>query len=247
MLGFISGNESVGFFTAGTKISHVGLTLITSIGTVLLPRCSHLIETGDAEGFASVIRKSLRLTLLLSWPVMVGLMVLASPIVILFSGEEFMPATPVLYWNAPVVIIISLTNLMGIQILYPKGKVSLVITSVAIGAISNTLLNIILIPNYGALGASVSTFVAETLVLISQIWFGRAYFPFPVWSIIFTRYALGAFIMGFFVYLSQILVESLTIKIMIGTAIGIIVYIMFLMITKDSMFKEAATLIFKKK
>lgn len=247
MLGFISGNESVGYFTAGTKISHVGLTLITSIGTVLLPRCSHLIETCDEIGFASVIRKSLSLTLLLSWPMMVGLMVLAKPIVILFSGEEFIPAISVLYWNAPVIIIISLTNLMGIQILYPKGKVSLVITSVAIGAISNTLFNFLLIPSYGALGATISTLVAELLVLISQIWFGRKYFPFNVKSAIFTKYAIGALVMGGFVYLSQTLVTSSIFKIIVGLIIGFTAYMIFLVLIKDKMLKEATALIFKKR
>ena len=58
MLGFMSSETAVGYFTAGNKIIMICLTLIGSITTVLLPRCSNLYETGRIEEFANIIKNS---------------------------------------------------------------------------------------------------------------------------------------------------------------------------------------------
>lgn len=102
MLGFISGDEAVGYFTAGTKISHIGLTIIGSLSYVLLPRCSNLLSSGDRSGFAAIIKKSVKVTIALSLPMATGLIILAYPITVIFCGYDYLPSISVLYLNAPV-------------------------------------------------------------------------------------------------------------------------------------------------
>lgn len=246
MLGFMAGDEAVGYFSAGTKISHIGLTIITSLGTVLLPHCSHLLKKGDISGFNAVIRKSLNVTLALSWPMTIGLMALAMPITILFCGEEYIPSISVLYLNAPVIVFISLTNLMGIQILYPKDKMSIVILSVSGGAISNLLLNLILTPPYGATGAAISTLIAEFIVLIIQILAGRKYYPFKIVNILGLKYILSSLIMGILVFISVAFTRSITMQLLIGIPTGIIIYFIIMLISKDQLTLELKNLITKK-
>lgn len=88
MLGFLSDDTAVGFYTAGTKITYIGVMLITSISPVLLPRCSHLLQKGETGAFRNVVEKSLRLTIAFSVPVMVGLTILSSYVVIIFCGND---------------------------------------------------------------------------------------------------------------------------------------------------------------
>ncbi|MDE6264233.1 MAG: flippase [Paramuribaculum sp.] len=241
MLGFMSGDDAVGFFTAGTKISHIGLTIISSIGTVLLPRCSHLIKTGDMNGFKSIINKSLNVTLALSLPMTIGLMVLAAPITLIFCGYEYVSAIPVLLLNAPVIIFVSLTNVMGIQILYPMDKIRLVIWSVTGGAIMNIVFNLILIPSYGATGAAIATLIAEFAVLIIQLICGQSYYPFKIKDIINVRYLLGAIIMGIATYAIVFKIPSYSIKLLIGVPVGIIIYSTYLIFIKDPLMAEIKT------
>ena len=129
MLGFMQGDSAVGLYTAGNKISHIALTVVASLGVVMLPRCANLVERGQLDEFASVTGKSYRFVTALSLPVTLGLMLLAVPVIALFCGQEFSDAVPVLYWTAPVIIFISLSNVFGIQILYPQGQENLVIWS----------------------------------------------------------------------------------------------------------------------
>lgn len=238
MLGFLSGDTAVGYFAAGTKISHIGLTIISSLGTVLLPRCSNLLKAGDIQGFNRIIHKSLNTTLALSLPMTVGLMILATPVTIIFCGSEYYDAIPVLLLNAPVVIFISLTNLMGIQILYPKDKINIVIWSVSGGAIFNLIINFLLIPPYGATGAAISTLIAEFAVLLIQILCGRKYYPFNAAQLFNYRYISGCIIMGIITFLSILWIDSLILKLIIGIIVGIFSYSLFLMIIKDPLIIE---------
>lgn len=238
MLGFISNDEEVGFFTAGTKISHVALILITSISTVLLPRCSNLIKNNNIEGFKNVSHKSINLTLGLSIPICVGLLILADPITTLFCGPQYLPSIPVLYFNAPVIIIIGLTNLLGLQILYPLDKINIVIWSVSFAAITNLIFNFLLISRMGATGAAISTLIAECVVLIIQLYKGKAHFPFKLSYLFKPDYLIASLIMGIAIYLSTFSLTSSLLKIVVGFLVGIMIYSLILIILKNKLIED---------
>ncbi|PWL58749.1 MAG: flippase [Bacteroidales bacterium] len=246
MLGFMAGDDTVGYFTAGTKISHIGLTLIGSLGTVLLPRCSHLLKIGDKTAFGSIINKSLNLTLALSLPITAGFMLLASQITLVFCGDEYQPAVIVLILNAPVVIFISLTNLMGIQILYPMDKINIVIFSVTVGAVLNFIFNLIFIPAYAATGAAIATLIAEFGVLVVQVMFGREYYPFSILSIFNIKYITATIIMSITVFIVIVILKSGIQQLIFGTLTGIMSYTLSLYYMKDSLMLELTNLLRKK-
>ena len=182
MLGFIANDYSVGLYTAGNKIPHMILSLVTSMGVVLLPRCSNLVATKQFEDFSKVCDKAIRLVILISIPAVIGLFYLAEPIIMIFCGNEYIEAVPILLWTSPIVLFIGLTNVIGIQILYPIGKENIVIYSTIIGALVNLILNILLIPNLGAIGAGISTFAAELAVLLIQFFIGMKHIPFKLFN-----------------------------------------------------------------
>ncbi len=246
MLGFMDTDEAVGYYTAGTKISHVALTVITSLGTVLLPRCSNLLEIGDKKGFAKVIGKSLNLTLALSLPIMAGLMVLAYPMTMIFCGNEYGDAVPVLIWNAPVILFIGITNVMGIQVLYPKDKINLVLISVSGGAIANLLLNLWLIPIYSAVGASIAALAAEGMVLLLQMILGYKYFPFKLSALLHPAYLLATVIMALAVWGTITLLPNLWTQLCVGIAVGAAVYAATLCLLKDSLFMETVKTVLRR-
>lgn len=246
MLGFISGDDQVGYFTAGTKISHIGLTLISSIGTVLLPRCSYLLKSRDLHGFKTVIGKSLNLTLALSLPMSVGLIILATPITLIFCGSDYTQSIPVLILNAPVIIFISLTNLMGIQILYPMEKIKIVIFSVACGALMNLVLNLIMIPHYGATGAAISTLFAEFAVLVIQIVCGKRSFPFRISALFNWKYIVATLIMTAFVLAIAAIIKSQILSIITVIVIATLIYFAVLIILKDSLVTSIISIVKQK-
>lgn len=246
MLGFMAGDDAVGYFTAGTKISHICVMVISSLGTVLLPRCSHLFHQGDMDGFSRVVGKSLSLTQLLSYPMVVGLIVLAVPLTMIFCGDEYYAAIPVAILNAPVVYIISMTNLMGMQILYPMDKIKIVIISVSGGAVVNLVLNILLIPGLEATGAAIATLAAETMVLILQAVLGKKYYPFRQNELLNFKYLSSALMMGIAVWFSTFIIYDNWLKLCIGVPMGFILYFLILYLQKDDFFRDTAGVLFRK-
>lgn len=63
MLGFMCGDFQVGIYTAAVKIRTVLTTLITSVGTVLLPRLSFYIAGENWNEFKRLLKKSYSTTL----------------------------------------------------------------------------------------------------------------------------------------------------------------------------------------
>ena len=238
MLGFMQGDSAVGFYTAGNKISHVALTVVSSLGVVILPRCANLVERDQMEEFAAVTRKSYRFVTALSLPMTIGLMLLAVPVIALFCGQEFSDAVPVLYWTAPIIVFIGLSNVFGIQILYPQGQENLVIWSTVGGAVFNFLLNLWLIPVWSYTGAAISTFVAELVVLLIQVIWGRRYIPFRMFDRSHLHYVVSSGIMVVCLIPLFHFITNAWLLLIVAAILGGIVYAAVLWLCKDALFKE---------
>lgn len=180
MVGFLKDNESVGYYTAATTISHIFLTVVTSLGVVLLPRLSNLVKQGDMDSFNRIAKKSYNFIVTMSFPICGGLIVLAPSLIRIFSGEGFTPAIFTLQIISPIIITIGISNLIGLQILYPLGKIKIVTISTLVGAIVNFLLNIVLIPSLAQNGAAIATVIAEASVTFTQIIIARKFIPFRI-------------------------------------------------------------------
>ena len=233
MLGFIDGDYAVGIYTAGNKIPHIILLLVTSMGVVLLPRCSNLIASQKIEEFKSVSDKAFRLVFAISLPCTMGLILLSSPIITIFCGEAFVPAIPIIYWTAPIILFIGLSNLLGIQILYPLGKENIVILSTFMGAFVNLILNFILIPCYSFIGASISTFAAELTVIVIMAILGNKHVKISIFNRSVLKYLLASIIMTFSILFILCIVDKEWLQLISAMIVGVFVYGFALIYLKD--------------
>lgn len=171
MLGFMKDDTEVGFYTAAVKVKTILVSLVTSAGVVLLPRASHYIEKGETKEFYHILNKTLRFILLVSLPLTLYFILFAEDSILFLSGIDFISSVLPMKIIMPTLIFIGLTNLIGIQMLVPLGKETLVLWSEIAGAAADLFLNAILIPNYGAVGAAIGTLAAELVVLAVQLFF----------------------------------------------------------------------------
>lgn len=186
MVGFIKDNESVGYYTAATTISHILLTAVTSLGVVMLPRLSNLVKQGDMDSFNRLASKSYNFIVTISLPICGGLIVLSPSLIRVFSGNAFVPAISTLQIISPIIVAIGISNLIGLQILYPLGKIKLVTLSTLVGAMINFSLNFLLIPSLAQNGAAIATVCAEISVTLIQFIIARKIITFKIidWQVI---------------------------------------------------------------
>ena len=248
MLGFMDNTTSVGFFTAASKLSHMTLGVVGALGTALLPRLSSLIATGQKEKFNQLAQKAMQFVIAITLPMTIGMILTSSYLIHLFCGESYMPAVLTLQIMSPIILAIGVSNILGIQILYPQGQENKVILSTALGAIVNFVLNLWLIPKYAQDGASIATVMAEIMVTVSMIFIGRKYIPIHWRNKSYFHYLAGTVLMGIgvWIWMRYSIYSSHLINLIICCVIGVLVYAFYLISVKDTFYLEIKSIIHKR-
>lgn len=178
MLGFFSNNTQVGYYESMQKIIVISMAIITSLGSVMLTKISTTLSVNEKEKAKKSILEAIQFVFFLATPMSFGIIAIAPQLIPWFLGKEFVNSIILLKMMAPLILISGLSNVLGIQYLVSSRKQELYTYSVLIGAISNIILNLALIPRYKAIGATIATLIAESLVLIMEIYFVRNEFCF---------------------------------------------------------------------
>lgn len=168
MLKFMTTDADVGYYSAATKIKSILVSIVTSLGAVLLPRVSYYIKHNMLEEFEKIKKKALNFVFLLATPMTLYFILFARYSIFFLSGKEYEGAIVPMQIIMPTLIFIGITNILGLQILVPLGKEKYVLYSEIAGAITDLVLNTILIPSLQSAGAAIGTVVAELVVLIVQ-------------------------------------------------------------------------------
>ena len=168
MLGGMVGDTEAGYYDAAVKIKSVLVSMVTALGAVLLPRISYYVEHNETEKFREICTKAYKFVVMAATPLMVYFTIFAPESVLLISGKEFVNSILPMRIIMPTLLFIGITNIIGIQILIPLGKERYVLLSVVAGAVVDLIINLLLIPRFGAAGAATGTVTAEAVVLIVQ-------------------------------------------------------------------------------
>ena len=168
MLGFICTNTDVGYYNAAVKIKTILVSIVTSLGVVLLPRASYYVEHDMLNEFYRITRKAINFVFLVAAPLMIYFILFSQEGIYFLSGSAYTGSIIPMQIIMPTLLLIGLTNIMGIQMLIPLGKEKVVLYSEIVGVIVDVILNALLIPQLASSGAAIGTLVAETAVWIIQ-------------------------------------------------------------------------------
>lgn len=174
MIGSIILDKSeVGYYDQSQKIIKVLLTVVTSLGTVMLPRISNSFANGEKKVVLAYMRKSFRVVFLLALPMLFGIISVSNMFVPLFFGQGYDRVAVLMKVISPILLLIGMSNVIGTQYLLPTKRQREFTISVVSGAVVNFIMNMCLIWKFGAIGASIGTVIAELTVTSLQIYFVR--------------------------------------------------------------------------
>ena len=169
MLGLMTTSEDVGYYGAAVKIKTVLVSAVTSLGAVLLPRSSYYVEKKNMGAFREVTYKALNFVMLVSVSLTLFFVLFAEPGIYLLSGPAYGDAVLPMQVIMPTLLLIGLSSITGIQILVPLGRENVVLYSEIAGAVTDLILNLLLIPELKSTGAALGTLAAEFVVLAVQM------------------------------------------------------------------------------
>lgn len=168
ILGSVSGVSAVGYYAFADRFRSLGQSLVSPISNALFPRLSHLFSQ-DKQAAKALLFKSSKIILLLSASISLTLWLMTPYIVLLMGGDDFVPAIVALKWLAPLPFVISLSNILGIQIMIPNQKTYAFNRILGFCGLFSLVMVFPLIYWGGYIGASINTLIAECLVTILMV------------------------------------------------------------------------------
>lgn len=196
MIGSISTKTELGLYENSEKLINCAKTVVLSIGTVMMPRISSLVASGQKEIIKKYMSQSIELIMMISFAFTFGIMSVATIFAPLYWGSEFASCDALLKGLSITLPLSAFGNFVRTQYMIPNNKDVQYIVAVCLSSIINLVVNVILIPQYGAKGAVVGTIVAEAGICVIQCVLVRKEFS----SIFYIKKVLPFLIIGLIMY-----------------------------------------------
>ena len=234
----ISDKSEVGYYDQGQKIIKILLAVITSLGTVMLPRIANTYSRGEKEEITRYMKKSFNMVFLLAFPMIFGIIAVSKAFVPIFFGPGYEKVVILINVISPIILLIGLSNVTGTQYLLPTKRQKEFTTSVICGAVVNFILNSCLIWKYGAIGASIGTVIAELTVTIVQLYFVRNDFNIKKIAGLSKNYIIASVVMLIVCLVVGKTINDNFTSVVAQITIGGLIYGVCLLILKDEFIKE---------
>ncbi|MCT3078841.1 flippase [Leuconostoc citreum] len=168
-LGIVTTKNYVGYYVQADMLIKVILSVITSLGTVVMPYVSHLISNGGHAEVKELIKKSFNIITTITMPVVVLVITFSDNFIPFFLGSGFLPTAELLKINVISVIFAAWGNVLGIQYLLPIGKIKEYTISTTLPAVSIIFTAPILYNFLGVAGVMVAIVIVQILVFVIQL------------------------------------------------------------------------------
>lgn len=173
VLGLISDNTAVGFFSGADKIRSAVQNLGGIAGQTIFPHISNLFRESK-ESTIKFLKKYLIVIGIPAFLLSTFLFLFSEELILLILGKQYLNSIQILKWLAFLPFIIFLSNVFGIQFMLGQGFDSEFRKIIFIGAALNLILLITLVPIYGAEGTAASMLCTEIVItLLTLIFFIR--------------------------------------------------------------------------
>ena len=174
MIEWMYGEESVGYYECAVK-ALIPRNLITVLGTVLCPHISNLLARHEKEKAVSQIKRSLILSLIMSYIFTFGIITIADVFAPWFWGKDFSVCSQMIIGLSISIPIWTVGEVIRNQYLLPSGRDKDYIISFMAGVITNIVFNCILNPKHGVMGAIAATIISEIVMSLIQYFMSYKY------------------------------------------------------------------------
>ncbi|MDB8558548.1 polysaccharide biosynthesis C-terminal domain-containing protein [Turicibacter sanguinis] len=239
MIGILANESEVAYYDMSQKIVKIVLSIVTSLGVVMIPHISNLLANKKYKEVEKNIGSTFGYMSYLAFPMAFGLSMISKGLAYWFFGIEFAYTGYLMSFSSFIIIAITWSNIIGMQLLMPMMKEREFTISVVSGAITNIIINIILISKLGAFGAIIATIIAEFTVTIVQILIVRKYINVISHILATWKSLISAGLMYFIV---TFLTHNMSYNIMttiLQVILGILIYLIIMWVLKSDIQQEA--------
>jgi O-antigen/teichoic acid export membrane protein len=236
-----NGNEVVkkvsdlenGYYEQSEKIIKMSLTIITALGSVMIPRNSNEFSLGNIEKVKENIYKTSKIVWLIGIPMTLGFICVSANMVPWFFGDGYDKCIILMQIFSPLILIIGFSNVFGLQYMVPKGEDRNFSVALIIGAFINLILNCILIPFYWSIGAAIASIIAELCVTLIMGMMIKKDISMVKILLSSWKYLIAGIIMSIPCWLLNSYLTSSIINTILIVVTGVLLYVIVLLILKE--------------
>lgn len=239
MIGIITRDSfQNGYYDQSEKLAKMALTVVTSLGIVLIPRIGAYFAQNRHKEIQEYMYRSYRFVWMLGLPLCFGLIGIASNLIPWFLGPGYDRSIPLLRVLSLLILAIGINNVTGMQYLIPTKRQNTFTLTVCIGAGANLICNIVFIMLWGAMGAAFATVLAETIIAIVQIVIVRNELKPAHIVHLCIKYVIAASLMLIILFVESLVLKPSIVNTIAMIASGMISYFLILIILRDSFFLD---------
>ncbi|MXR19618.1 flippase [Halobacterium bonnevillei] len=170
LVGVLLNMTAVGYYTIAKQVSDFVSAPASSFGYTVSPALGEQSSKDQTERAAKLYEQSLQYVLLAYVPAVVGLILVADPMVRYVFGSDYLGAVPVLQVFSGFMLVNAVNKVTSDGLDYLGRARSRAVIKSAM-AVSNAGLNLLLIPVLGVVGAAVATVITYTVYTLSNVYF----------------------------------------------------------------------------
>jgi O-antigen/teichoic acid export membrane protein len=162
LLEYFATTTQVAEFRAVVPVAGLNLVVMQSFKYLFTPEAARLFARNDSQGINDLYWRSATWIAIITFPVFAASFSLARPLTVLLFEERYAS-------SATVLALLALGNYMNAAMgfnaytLRVFGKVRFIVAIDLFSALAGVVLNVLLIPRYGAIGAAIGTTAALVL------------------------------------------------------------------------------------
>lgn len=198
MLSVMCGDAVVGWYSAAYKLRSVLSFIPASFMGAAFPVMSRFFES-STKSLEILYERSFKYMLSLALPIAVGTTILADRIILLLYGTQYtnsIIALQILIWA----IVFGFPAYLLEYVLFSTNKQYITGITSGICAVSNVILNLLLIPSLNYVGAAIATVITTGMLFGIYFYFVFKYgYKLPIHKIVI-KPLIASLVMGVFIY-----------------------------------------------
>ena len=225
MLVNYKGATEVGYYDFGNRFAGILKIFIDAIGKSFSPYFLEKISSNEKNSKKKIVSTFYELISILGIVALI-ISLFSEEALIVLTNENFYMAKVlvpflILYYLFSILGQLSINQFIHAEKLYYLAPISI------LGLVSNVILNILLIPIYGVIGAVVATTISGTITSIIQLYYGNKILPLPI--NIYRLIKLYLIILILLVFSYPLIISDFSIFLKIPLKISIIAIYIFML------------------
>lgn len=237
MLGWFDTVSSAGYFNQADMIIRAAFTAVSSFAGAFLPRLSNLFSKQKFEEGKSLILQSLQLMYTFSFLAIAGIIGVSSNFAVFYFGKEFQIVGSLMAIEAGVILLFGIAVVLRSQYLLAMRRMNEITISSILALVVNVVFNLVLIPLYGVMGATIAVLITESVVTGYLIWAVRDDFEYKKIFQEIWKYFLAGVVTLLVIYTLNYYMPQTILSYIIQTVVSCAIYGLLLIMLKPPIVK----------